>query len=678
MSDNDDLALLRQHDRQIEDLWRTFRSARRDIYDPILNRRAPVGAPEGLKPYAQGGGDVQTPMLYQVLEELIAVQVKNPTKIDCVCQEDGVHARADVEDNRIYFSWWLKRFNGGALRESTAYRAIDQYGLSAERLHWQNIDEPDVYGDLRGSKTIAEAVTAASKALKDRESQLMDAALNHETFRLEVVHPLSIGFWPLSDPTLFIHKTQHKYIEAKGFKNYEGKVLRLLSDLKRIAFVGEGEPVGGSEASGSQADACMVTVLRRARLVDGAWKYSEYVYTADIEQAEMVQEYDCPVCPFLVCAGGNEDALASDPHLRFKPKLMPLYVLYDRHNVISTVIMALGLRGTDRGNVFVPLSGGGLNQELMAWLEEKGLKTEVQGGQTYLTYTMPEAGSDELPVLPDVKPWPSELREELQFMLDKTEREIDRCTPSRWLTGRVETEDIGKTTAAMGLDTIQRAAQVEGGDLTKHDRADEILLERMKQCLIAWNKDGGGKKYPVVTSGDEPCLVKSPDAGKQVYTDYDKLTRHFSFIVKTRWETMAERAQLDTAAYYHYQEAPGKPRTITKLQLLKELGHDDPQKQEEELEKEAMAEEIRMRIGRPMRIKKLMAFMAMLTVDPDLARIAASGASQPDGLPPQMQPANQGQTPPSPAALGARPTATPPPTGGVSSSGNGVAVGAFG
>ena len=606
-----DLSLLNQHKDQLDALWQRFRDYRSEQgkWTNLLRRRDAIHLQPELDEYAQGI-DIQSSVLEEEAILRKHILVLNPAKVDVVAQEEGVHAKEEAEDVRIWFASLLMELDAD-MRVSDPVSA-DQvmHGVSFWRKTWQMPREPE----------------EADMPEKERAEYFEN--YQEQCFGLEHVPIGSLAFMPLEDPTVFVQETEVDYLEWRELKNKEGKYATL-DEAKKVAFVGEEKESYSAEVAGQT-----MHLIRHAYKVPGSddWKICEWLTAAGsgergVSPQEMLVEYDVPGgAPYEVIPAGEEMRNESDPHLRYRPQLYPLYtVIYELNYAVST-LMAWARKRLGDQSMYVEI--GALNDQGRAVLEGMGFNMEGTGANTKLVFSLPEPGSRELMIAPKLSEVPLPKPEELIIRIQMLSEEVNRLRSNRFLTGGARPEEISQGTATALTSQTQQASIPFSASVKKQAAGWKRYLNWVRNVILEWDEDvpeGARKKYYILTSGDEPLQRGKADPGKILWVDAGKMGRKFETLVYIRNVTEAEQAERDARAVAKYDRG-----LITLEQLLDEMGFDDPEKQKRELNKEKHRREYAGRFKQITAMAKDTLFSALSGVNLSLLMAPMPG-EQPEG-----------------------------------------------
>jgi hypothetical protein len=571
----DDLALLKEQHTRLKDIWRDFHDYRANKWDPVIRRQAPQT--ETIPLYAQyvDGVDVQSPDLEKALTDWLIAQLLELTKVDAFSLDNHVKAKEDVEDIRIVLagSWGQQNDKKKISRHMLA--SANRYGLGVAFKPWNMPEEPDLEG--------VEGKDAESKRDKYWDDYYADE--DNCPFGFVPISPLEIMCLPVTDPEIVIQESKIKYVHAKELRRQQdlggGKLT--LDRLKKVAFVGDNEPIEEYQTTGSDTGP-EVYVLKRAYLdkASGRWKWDCWVRVdgQDVGESEQLEGGDVPYdrCPYFFVASGNEQATESDPHLRFRPKIYSLLVDTVEWNALVTQLdQAIAFR---LAHPFYVRLDGMDGPAIMAAADMA--MVEGQGAERRLVIKLPEAGGDELMTAPRLEAMPVTDITVLIERLKMIKQDMAFHAPNRFLTGSAELAP--EVPGSTFLNQAQAAQTTVHGDLENFDAFVEDWLQAECQAWVYWDEDtevAKPRKYRV--HGDEPVSKNPMEAGDEVYIDVHKLKRPFVLAVHTSNMTQQERALEDQSADLAYLN-----KAITKSQWLKRRGADDPEKQADDLWKDQM------------------------------------------------------------------------------------------
>ena len=643
-----DPALYKRHKADLEKLWDEFRKWRDDTgqWTQMIRRRRPIELQPELSEYAQGI-DIQSPILEEESILRKHILTLNPAKVDCVAQETGVRAIEDVEDCRNYFARLLADLDDGMKASDPMSANQVQYGVHFWRRTWHMPKEPDPLG--REDDEEDEAYNKRSSEARD--SYFRD--YKQKIFGLERVPLGALMFMPLDNPVVFLEEVEIDYLEWRELKNQSGKYATL-DDAGKVLFIGDAkEPDSGESASKK------LKLIRHAYREPGTddWKMCEYLSEGGVaEEGDVLNEYDVPGgAPYDVVPAGEEQMNETNPHLRYRPQMYPLYVAIGDWNYLITLLTAWARKRMGDQAMYVEI--GAVNEEGRNLLQNMGFQLEGAGAQTRLLFDLPEPGSRQLMIAPKLSEVPLPRPEEIVQLILLKEREIQQLRSNRFLTGSPTPQEITQGTATAITSATQQAGIPPSASVRKQAAGWKRYFLWVRNTILAWDPPGtpttGQKKYATLTSGQEPTYGTKVEPGTEIAVDANKMGRKFETIVYIRNITDAEQAQRDAIALNKYDRG-----LLTLEQLLDEMGFDDPEKQKEELNKERH------------RRSYLARYEQIETTAKDTLLSALSGINLQALLQPGMEAAPtsapEGQGPSSngngvPQAPGQRQAVTPPP-----------------
>jgi hypothetical protein len=283
---------------------------------------------------------------------------------------------------------------------------------------------------------------------------------------------------------------------------------------------------------------------------------------------------------YFITPCGTELPSERDPHLRFRPRIYRLAVLAKAMNFWITRMSALALKYESDENVYINATK--MDEGFIQSMEEMGY-IEGVGAERRLRFRRPEAGSGELPIVPHLERWPNEIEPHELEVFNYLKEQIAEAKPNRFLTGNAFRETREATSTSL-LDQHQAASTPINMDLWKNDVTQRNMAEAELHaiCSPEWAEVDtpkyGLKPFFAVVGVDIPHGNRK--VGDVVTINAGKIKGvKFEITALTKNETQQEKAQNDLAAYQDFDR-----RTIDFKQLLKRLGHDDPEHQEDELD----------------------------------------------------------------------------------------------
>lgn len=615
--------------------WQDFRRIRK-AWDEIIRRSQSASQDYNLLVAKYGvDANVLSPVLEQTIGEHVDILLSTAAKVDAQSLDTHETAKDNVEDIRIALAVSLRNQDEGQAWSREIFEAMVRYGFYAGYKTWEMPREGD-YSKPDDFPTLAKWAQRILKERKDHYDQYDKPCFGRET-----VHPLEIAFWPLSSPTVYIQESIITYREARGLKNRDGKSFRMRKD-KSILF-GETEPP--EEVAPSAWGSEKIRRTRRAKLdpETGIWHVTEWVRgeSANVSDAQELDDFECPFnhSPYFIAAGGQERVTEQSPHLRFRPKIYPLLVEVDQLNTYASLMLKRTIYRLE--NPFV-VTFYGVQADVMAAMmaERPEMGTGVlegAGAQRKYTWTLPQAGSDEIMMVPRLDPLPDDDVQGLIENINRTQANIDRLRANRWLLGGGEVDGNPATSV---IDQHQAARTPYGGDITSSDLLKKDWLTAETDAICYWDKtQKGGKSYSYRTTADEPVARDPREAGDVVALTADKIkAQRWALKVHTENESDQERMLRQQAADNAYQL-----KRITKEQWLRgDSGPvTDPRKQLVELERERR-EEMSKPFEDAIAMQEIQTFFAAFAgLDPNIV-------GQQQGVGAEQQQLTQGQTTPPP------------------------------
>ena len=466
---------------------------------------------------------------------------------------------------------------------------------------------------------------------------------------------------PLDDPTRVLQQSRVRVTDAYDLTDKTGRHVTL-DELGKIAFLGPDEPLP-EYITTAEAGERYVTYFR-CEYKDPktkAWKYAEWV-RGDGEPRDdwqSLREGDIPFgrSSYFFTPSGDERKLETNPHLRYRPRMTPLYLLVDQWNHEITYLVAFIQMITTLGVVYVKLPPNASSDAVSAF-EEMGW-IEGAGAQRRLVFRRSAPGSNEWMIAPELAKIPLEVPDAEIIRLQMLKEDIKDHMPNRFLTGMAFKETAEGTGTAL-IDQRQAAALPFGADLRSRDNTIRDMGYAELACIRTWDKDVPEKSlkpYRVVTTGQEPDARGDPDPGKEVVITAETARRRFVLGVMTKGVTASERYQEQAAAYADYER-----RTITFEQLLKRLDHPDTKKQQNELDKELIREITEPAYEQIVKASFFVAFSSLGDIDLSIIAPELLGSGGASAQPAQRNGGSNGAAPNNGPVQ--RPAITPAPVEG--------------
>ena len=542
-------------------LFQEFHSDR-EYWDSLLHRKAPVQLDATLEAYSSGV-DIQTPALERYRGQLVQTLMINPTKVDAISLDPATDAKKDVEDCRLWFATQWEHVDRHRRVDKARAENLVRYGVSPERTFWSE----------EGEK--------ASDA-EEGDDEKDDA----QHFRVEVLNPLECAWLPVTNtPDLFIQESEVSYVEATNLRDSDGNWLTL-DEAGEVLFLSSRQPVDDVTTPNiSEKKLHVVTRVMRDPET-GDIHLSEYVYPdgkAVRDSAKIMADVICPTWPITIIPSASESPLESNPTLRYRPTMHPLFVLSQEYNFWRTTIAATGVKYSSEYHDYVDISA--LRADQVAFLEEI-FPTEGAGSARRLVLEKPQPGSTEMAVLPHIEKYPSQLEEAMKVSFEECKEQMREFAPSRFLSGNPSRSEASYGSATMFADMTQAAGLEPSANLAEMDAGTAQQLEQMAACVRYWDavalKTGvRPKKYQAVGTGETPLWGGGDVAGKVVFVDARKLSRKYQLYVKTNNQTQAEEQLKMTMVYTDKAQD-----TLTDEQVYARRGFEDPKRQSMELEKD--------------------------------------------------------------------------------------------
>lgn len=568
------LEALKQVKAPTEEMFREFRSKRLEVMAPLVRGQYEPEVDDTLSQFAHRYAVLSQELRYENSARVRALMINSP-KVDVVSLDKRERSKKLCEDVRVFLASWLSRFDHGRRLHQTWANSINIYGVSIHRLLWKEPAEPEL-ADGEG----------------DAEQRRIDAYLEQadECFKLIWVNPTQCAWGPnLSDPKHFLQDAVMTYWGASRLTNKAGKRVGLNEAGDTLAFYSEGEHPDFEQKHSASGKQVHFVIWEHEDEKTGKWMHCEYVYPegSDLQTSgEQLTEFEIPhgQSSYFICSSGDENTTEIDPHLRYVAPLMPFASVIHRENFWMSIHGALSLQQASGRNVFHRIPPN-VNDNGVRALEEMGL-VKTLNNERWLSLKYPEPDSNEIAsVQGEILPWPSLTPESINDEIQMCEMEKQRYRLNRYVAGEAGAGEVAQAPATSLLAQMEAAQAPMGADLAPFDRLQENILRAICNTILFFGKDippDAQPLYPVVASGDLPLMQGSIDPGEQVVITAEKLKGlRFDINVFTDKRTQAEKAVDDQRAYFDYAQ-----KTLTTKQLFKELGHEDPEQQIEEVDKE--------------------------------------------------------------------------------------------
>jgi hypothetical protein len=662
---------------ELEPLFQTFWD-RRAEWQQLFRVRRPTKLESSLEAYGDGI-DIQSPVLAYDRKIHMLFKRLNPTKIDAAPMEEGKDAQKAAEKQRIYYASLWNTMNAGGKIDAPWSQSTTDAGVFFARLHYKMPMEPkegelekrvsemrdeDEDEEIYETKKLDRSAKARSAYFAESEEQ---------RFWLEAIGIGELCFSPLQDPKLIFQKSEINYIEATKIRRSKklGGGKFGLDEMGKIAWLGEHQaPEGRAGDDTTQADKKFTYIVKDYEDPETKqWYTCEYICEAgQLDLAEKVYEDVNPLgrsCYFIV-PSGDEVPQETDPHLRFMPTMWAELQLTGLINYLTTKIAAISMRETT-DDIYIDISK--LTPDARQMMESAGAQVEGAGAGSRLVFKRPDPNSNELPLYPGkLENFPHKVSEHLMLVMQEAKRDLVSVRPNEAVQGKY-LEAREAETATMGLQNVQSASALWGGDLVKHDDFIADVMDAVRHCILSWDKgapSGALKEYPIVTTGNEPVLGGSVESGKSYVLTANDFKTKVDVRVMTKHETQAERIQNQQQSMMLFDRGE-----ITWLQHLENLGNDDPIRMAKELELDRIRKQREPRADqlRQVAIDEYVTLKTRINVSmlqggppmPQNGQQPSSGAAQP-----QQQ---GGQQRPQPGPI-AKPQMTPAPITGATGGNN--------
>ena len=621
-----DKNLYKAHEEQLKNIWGAdFAAYRGDngVWTLMRRRRSKQELSDELKAYA-GNMQVQSslPETELILRKQI-LEMERP-KVDTVALSPGTRAKEHVEDDRLFFARLIAEIDERYDGSGTNSAAQEANGLQPWRLDWKMPPEPP------------------DDWAEDRDEWFRQH--KEPIIGLRPVPVAAIQFMPLKNPTYVIEKLKVPYLEWRKMER-EGKYLTL-DEAGKAVFTGEAM----AEDESSSYSGKTMEVCTHAYQVPGTedWKIVEYVFLEGqkVEDGEVWSERDSPFgCPYLFVRSGSEIPIETDPHLRFRPNLYPIYVTTATQNYWLTVLDAVASRAVSQRNIYIPLYGSA-PELVQAWLTNE-LGATVEGAGAWIPVKETKIG--DYVVAPRFEAIPSEIPEAVLKRIEQLEVQQQQNRTSRFATGNVSEQEIVSGTASAIISQTQQSKLPSDADLDH--QADDFwkpLCRKVQAAIVFWEKDqpGPAKKYFVVATGEDPMVKGRKDPGTEVWVDAEKMGESMEIFVVIGNLTEQERQVRDANAEHAWQMG-----RIDFEQFLEGTGSEDPQRQIRVLNRERHLVESRAQFKTMEEEERSILWSAMTGIN-----LAAMGQQQAVGQGESTSPPGEGMSvPPAAPINGNRP-----------------------
>lgn len=638
----------RIHNRWVQSTFYTSR----ETWDSVDNRAYKIPLDDFLETY-RAGINILTPFIEKARDQHVMTMTLDSPRLDVIPLETNEDGKKKAESARIWHASVIREQDEGLRITKPVSQSLVQYGVAIVREDWEAPREPDE-GYYRG-KLGDDYYDPASddgneertkKRTKAREDYYHEKA-KHKPFSKVVVSPFEMCWDSLDDPGLIFQRSVIPYSDAKDrLRTLNGKKLRI-SELGKIVLLGDEEPDPEDRSSNVQsADDKQIEVIRKAYKdpESGKWYCCEYVCIegAAWTEAEKLNEYPCPLgrAPYLIVESAGGDKLSNDPHLRYRPMMYPLYVLGAELNFYRTMMAVIGRMKMDGRLVYLDTTKA--TDAQLAALEQPGVMVDGTGASQPVVWKKIDAAGTEVVALPgSMQAWPWNSIEELQMLIETTDRDFWNEMPKRNLAAQYgeakEPETLGQQ-----IDDRQALAIPYSNELQGVAVMWEQACEAERCAIIEWDQEsepGAQRLYATRTTGKEPVLKNPVDAGREIEISAETLKVDYDIVVVINNETQAERIQKDLAA----DDAYLNKKALTREQWLERRGFENPLQQIKELEKDRARERYELEME-PVRTAMAKSYASILMgVDlnqpmPPMRADMVGGSGQPQASPMQARP----------------------------------------
>lgn len=638
-----------------------FHDVRKGQWRLLIQREMPVNLPADLMEF---WSDVQSPILEHDRSQRVKVLMIDQTKIDMLGDPDAGDRKAkQVEDIRLWAAISQRKQNEGRWRDQAIAEGQVTDGVAIIRKHWRMPQEKSGDYEWPGMEDGEGLAGYAERSLKDREEHYESMFRKTWMFWEKYVDPMQCawGGQDMENPEVFVQEGERSYVDfLDEGGTWSGKQIRLDDVSKKVIVIGPDETLDEPIDSDSNKKLRFLIVDYKDPK-SGKWKICEYVYPAgEFDQGETVNEFDNPLgrCSYFVIPSAEIVRSETDPHLRYRPMMYPLLTVVYTANWCSTLLAAIAQRAISDRSIYVDPKG--IPPELVNALEGLGVTQEGAGAQRRLTMRPPSLELGELPIiLGTIQAWPNNLPEALQYILDKTELQIQQFTSNRWITGDIDDKTASNTTASLGAGVMQAAGLPFGAELGMSDEYQRQDIESELHAICYWDEgapSGSQKPYTASAPGKIDFLKGFAEAGTKARITAEMIHDNALIVnVKTSNETQQDKMLKKQEAYLDFHEG-----AIDDLQLYRELGYDDEYAQRKIMAKYEARKMLAVQYVPLWQQTLNMLFAATVGLNP-----ASIGQQQPM-LPPGQAPADRQNS----AGVPQQPLVQPPAVGGTRSGGN--------
>jgi hypothetical protein len=540
----------------------------RQAWDALLERRSPSASKDNAE------DDYQTPELDKAQDDWIDGLVDPPTLIDVtLLSKDTQQNRKARDQVRLYMAaTWKHDLNKNRWLDIARSEGQVRRGLEVEQLCWHprhGYDDDDESMKKAGPQFFVRHIDLYGFAWMDYEQRI------------------DLGIYSADIP---VHQAQEVYQKRDDNGDLLYPTIDMVGNLGWVA-----NPVGTDNENKTTAQKKIRVLYRDGRSLDGRRcpipgcdhpQRTICVQMCGTEQpnsgAETIHEVDSPFrsCSFKITSARRRNS--HDPHYAYRPPLYPMYVEAAEINHRETLLSQMVRKEYSGDGRALYLAASDVNADV----------TIGQEGQIKETYKMPEAGADEVPMLPsELRSVPSNISPHLMKQIDSSRERMQDFKPNRWLTGQAfeESQDVPAT---IGLQQAQGAAKPFNRLLEQQDATTQEVLEDIIHAIKYWDlgsTPATEHKYFVTALGDEDLLTGESEAGTEVAITASLLNSiRLELRLLTQSETLAEQNARYLAAKAKYDAG-----LLSFDDLLEASGVRDKERQKSKLLKDWVREKAR-------------------------------------------------------------------------------------
>ncbi|MDZ4249529.1 MAG: hypothetical protein U0990_05505 [Candidatus Nanopelagicales bacterium] len=496
--------------------FETFVS-KREVWDAIVKREHKVKWPDELRPYA-GGAEYLSPEAERAVQDMVDVLSMNPTVFALQLLEAGERAKKWGRDILLWMARAWEIMDEGRWWDAAVGTGQVQHGVKVTQLCWRD------YGDDE------------AKSVKDKIKRPFP-------FYLKNTPTLACAWTSYGgEDEISVYEYELPLIDANmQLKKRDGK-RPTIESMGKIGWLADAEIPDKSIWD----ETIKVTVVdsRDTKLtkctVEGCEHYLRTicVYVSDLgtsgqsdgDYGELVEEYDSPFpgSSFIVTSGRETNE--TDPHLRYRPVLYPLFVEVERLNFLISLLTMLARLDYSDERAYLALQK-----------DAAQMGVSLPDPQPNGVMTMPRTTVGEMAVLPgEVKAFPQQISEHLMTLIDIQRQNVENAKPNRFILG-TNFDEAKFGTGTANVQATQQAALPFNRLLGQSDASILRISNYMAHAVRYWAATGEDQEYPLATTDGMAVAQASTESGEIISVTAQKLSIGYQLQLKTKSETLAEQ-----------------------------------------------------------------------------------------------------------------------------------------